>query len=146
MILHLEFDSERPAIVFVSDRSMQLNEGRFGMNGRCGYVLQPECMRNPKYNPYDKHTLTGVDPITLCITVNIRKDVVHLFTDLCCAWFSTVTSSGHWFTVPLRCSWKMPYKLFSYKNAYIHMCMCTCTPHMHTHAHTCMYVYAWIKD
>lgn len=49
---------------------MQLNEGRFAMNGRCGYVLQPECMRNPKYNPFDKQTLANVDPITLGITVS----------------------------------------------------------------------------
>jgi len=48
---------------------MQLNEGKFAMNGRCGYVLQPECMKSPGYNPFDKHTLVGVDPITVSITV-----------------------------------------------------------------------------
>ena len=45
-----------------ADRSMQLNEGRFMTNNRCGYVLQPNCMRHPQYDPYDKDTLNRVKP------------------------------------------------------------------------------------
>jgi len=46
----------------VLDRSMQVNEGRFMMNNRCGFVLQPDCMRHPNYDPYDKLSLSRVDP------------------------------------------------------------------------------------
>lgn len=62
------------------DRSMQLNEGRFAMNGRCGYVLQPECMRNSKYNPFDKQTLVNIEPVTLCIAVRAVKLHLHVMT------------------------------------------------------------------
>jgi len=30
------------------DRPMQLNEGKFSQNGRCGYVLKPQSQRDPK--------------------------------------------------------------------------------------------------
>ncbi|XP_053305358.1 1-phosphatidylinositol 4,5-bisphosphate phosphodiesterase gamma-2 [Spea bombifrons] len=33
------------------DRFMQINNGMFGYNGRCGYILQPECMREDAYDP-----------------------------------------------------------------------------------------------
>lgn len=48
---------------------MQLNQGWFLANGRCGYVLQPEYMKQPNYNPFNKHTIVGVDPVTVTITV-----------------------------------------------------------------------------
>ncbi|KAL5020958.1 hypothetical protein ScPMuIL_000113 [Solemya velum] len=51
------------------DRSMQLNEGRFKRNASCGYVLQPEFMRHPDYNPLDKHSLRNIDPLTLTISI-----------------------------------------------------------------------------
>ncbi|XP_063440480.1 1-phosphatidylinositol 4,5-bisphosphate phosphodiesterase gamma-1-like isoform X4 [Mytilus trossulus] len=51
------------------DRSMQLNEGRFMRNGRCGYVLQPDVMRAKDYSPFSKQCLQNVDPLTLHITV-----------------------------------------------------------------------------
>ncbi|XP_075045258.1 1-phosphatidylinositol 4,5-bisphosphate phosphodiesterase gamma-2 isoform X2 [Mixophyes fleayi] len=33
------------------DRSMQINHAMFSHNGRCGYILQPECMRQDSYDP-----------------------------------------------------------------------------------------------
>ena len=53
---------------------MQLNHGRFLMNGSCGYVLMPDCLRNPQYNPFDWHSfkLVGIVPMTLQITVKIK--------------------------------------------------------------------------
>ncbi|KAJ8303617.1 hypothetical protein KUTeg_020013 [Tegillarca granosa] len=51
------------------DRSMQLNQAKFLQNGGCGYVLKPEFMMNNDFNPYDKHTLRGVDPVTLTIMI-----------------------------------------------------------------------------
>ncbi|KAL3860223.1 hypothetical protein ACJMK2_010378 [Sinanodonta woodiana] len=50
------------------DRPMQLNEGRFMRNGRCGYVLQPACMRLEDYDPFDKRTVK-VDPLTISVTI-----------------------------------------------------------------------------
>ncbi|MEE6499927.1 hypothetical protein FKM82_003640 [Ascaphus truei] len=35
------------------DRYMQINYSMFSHNGRCGYVLQPECMRQDSYDPSD---------------------------------------------------------------------------------------------
>jgi len=49
-------------VTVIADRSMQLNEGLFMMNNRCGYVLQPDCMRHPAYDPYDKQSLSRVNP------------------------------------------------------------------------------------
>ncbi|XP_077982282.1 1-phosphatidylinositol 4,5-bisphosphate phosphodiesterase gamma-1-like [Glandiceps talaboti] len=58
------------------DKPMQLNSGRFAMNGNCGFVLQPECMRSENYDPTDKNTLVGVDPITMCITIMGARNLV----------------------------------------------------------------------
>ncbi|KAG8562823.1 hypothetical protein GDO81_015829 [Engystomops pustulosus] len=33
------------------DRYMQINNSMFSHNGRCGYILQPECMRQDSYDP-----------------------------------------------------------------------------------------------
>ncbi|KAM4614356.1 1-phosphatidylinositol 4,5-bisphosphate phosphodiesterase gamma-2 isoform 1-T2 [Discoglossus pictus] len=33
------------------DRYMQINNAMFSYNGRCGYILQPECMRQDTYDP-----------------------------------------------------------------------------------------------
>ncbi|XP_053556682.1 1-phosphatidylinositol 4,5-bisphosphate phosphodiesterase gamma-2 [Bombina bombina] len=35
------------------DRYMQINNAMFAYNGRCGYILQPECMRQDFYDPSD---------------------------------------------------------------------------------------------
>jgi phosphatidylinositol phospholipase C gamma-1 len=53
------------------DRPMQLNDSRFRMNGRCGYVLQPDCMRHPLYNPFDKSCLSRVDPAVEPVTISL---------------------------------------------------------------------------
>ena len=49
---------------------MQLNEARFLQNGKCGYVLQPDCLRDPAHNPFDKSVLSGVEPVTITLTVS----------------------------------------------------------------------------
>ncbi|KAK8783444.1 hypothetical protein V5799_010196 [Amblyomma americanum] len=51
------------------DRPMQLNQGRFLQNGRCGYVHRPDFMHDDDYDPYDGTTLKSVHPITLSIKV-----------------------------------------------------------------------------
>merc|ERR1712096_264296 len=34
-------------------RNMWLNEGRFFLNGRCGYVIKPEGQRQPSFDPFN---------------------------------------------------------------------------------------------
>ena len=48
---------------------MHLNEGKFMQNGRSGYVLMPDCMFDPGFNPMDVSTHTNSRPITLSIQV-----------------------------------------------------------------------------
>jgi len=55
----------------IADRPMQLNEGRFMMNNRCGYVLQPDCMRHPSYDPCNKLSLSRVDPAVEPVHISI---------------------------------------------------------------------------
>ena len=61
------------------DRSMQLNEGRFLNNGKCGYVLQPDIMRRPEFDPCNKQSIKkDVDPLTLSVKVWILSFFVCL--------------------------------------------------------------------
>uniref|UniRef100_A0A8B9JSN5 1-phosphatidylinositol 4,5-bisphosphate phosphodiesterase gamma n=1 Tax=Astyanax mexicanus TaxID=7994 RepID=A0A8B9JSN5_ASTMX len=52
-----------------ADKPMQMNQALFMLNGRSGYVLQPPIMRDDTFDPFDKHSLRGVEPITLIIEV-----------------------------------------------------------------------------
>ncbi|XP_029646893.1 1-phosphatidylinositol 4,5-bisphosphate phosphodiesterase gamma-1 isoform X4 [Octopus sinensis] len=51
------------------DRSMHLHHSRFAMNGQCGYILQPECMRAEDYDPFSVHTMKGIEPMMLTMTI-----------------------------------------------------------------------------
>jgi len=44
----------------IADKPMQVNHGRFMLNGNCGYVLKPECMLREGFDPLDPNTL-GMD-------------------------------------------------------------------------------------
>ena len=57
--------------VSLSDKPMHINEGRFCQNGKCGYVLMPNCMFEPGFNPMDVSTHTKCTPITLSIQVSL---------------------------------------------------------------------------
>ena len=57
-------------LVAAADRAMQLNQGWFLCNGHCGYVLQPDYIKQTSYSPFDKHTLINVDPVTITVTVS----------------------------------------------------------------------------
>lgn len=52
------------------DRSMQINQGLFSLNGNCGYVLKPECMRNGNFDPYDRRTLTD-QKLAIALSIHI---------------------------------------------------------------------------
>ena len=46
-------------------------------NGRCGYVLMPECMFDPGFNPMDVSTHTNSRPVTLSIQVRVIFIATH---------------------------------------------------------------------
>jgi phosphatidylinositol phospholipase C gamma-1 len=52
-----------------ADKAMQLNQAKFRQNGSCGYLLKPDFMFRDDFDPYDKNTLVGVEPLTLVIRV-----------------------------------------------------------------------------
>ena len=37
---------------------------------RCGYVLQPKCLNDPAYDPFDKGSLTNVKPMVISLIVS----------------------------------------------------------------------------
>ncbi|XP_041375829.1 1-phosphatidylinositol 4,5-bisphosphate phosphodiesterase gamma-1-like [Gigantopelta aegis] len=51
------------------DRPMQLNQAQFLRNGRCGYVLKPDCMRKANFSPFNLVSLQDVQPVTLTIKI-----------------------------------------------------------------------------
>uniref|UniRef100_A0A8C7TIV2 1-phosphatidylinositol 4,5-bisphosphate phosphodiesterase gamma n=1 Tax=Oncorhynchus mykiss TaxID=8022 RepID=A0A8C7TIV2_ONCMY len=52
-----------------ADKPMQMNQALFMLNGRSGYVLQPPIMRDDNFDPFDRHTLRGLESVTLQIEV-----------------------------------------------------------------------------
>ncbi|KAM9752297.1 1-phosphatidylinositol 4,5-bisphosphate phosphodiesterase gamma-1 isoform 1-T1 [Menidia menidia] len=52
-----------------ADKPMQMNQALFMLNGRSGYVLQPPIMRDDNFDPFDRHTLRGIEQVTLEIEV-----------------------------------------------------------------------------
>jgi len=57
------------------DKYMQLNHALFSLNGRTGYVLQPESMRNEEYDPMPNDSKRKLQMI-----MTVR---VNLFCKLC---------------------------------------------------------------
>lgn len=49
------------------DKPMQMNQALFHSGGRCGYVLQPNSMREDVFDPFDKCSLQMVEPIIICV-------------------------------------------------------------------------------
>lgn len=62
--------SSRFAFPSHADKPMQMNQALFMLNGRSGYVLQPPIMRDDSFDPFDRHTLRGLEQVTLVIEVN----------------------------------------------------------------------------
>ncbi|XP_062501636.1 1-phosphatidylinositol 4,5-bisphosphate phosphodiesterase gamma-1-like isoform X2 [Corticium candelabrum] len=58
------------------DKPMQLNYGRFLSNGGCGYVLQPECMRDPAFDPAKRESVNLVEPVALSIVILGARNLV----------------------------------------------------------------------
>ncbi|XP_071036049.1 1-phosphatidylinositol 4,5-bisphosphate phosphodiesterase gamma-1 isoform X2 [Parasteatoda tepidariorum] len=71
------------------DRAMQLNQARFLQNGRCGYVLRPECMFEDHFDPHDRSCVEGREPFMLSVQViaarhlmKTSKGIVSPFIEL----------------------------------------------------------------
>ena len=62
---------------------MQLNDGRFMQNGRCGYVLMPDCMFEPGFNPMDTTTHIKTTPITLIIEILAGRHLIRQGRGIC---------------------------------------------------------------
>lgn len=74
------------------DKYMQLNHALFSLNGRTGYVLQPESMRNEEYDPMPNDSKRKLQMI-----MTVR---VNLFCKLC---FLQVISIYKTKTIKLLC-------------------------------------------
>jgi phosphatidylinositol phospholipase C, gamma-1 len=62
------------------DRAMQLNEAKFMQNGKCGYVFRSDLMfGRTEFNPYERNSLQGIEPITLTVKVRYLMFIVNLF-------------------------------------------------------------------
>jgi len=45
---------------------------------RCGYVLQPDILRDPNFNPYDPNTFNkSVEPLNMRLTVSASILYLH---------------------------------------------------------------------
>ncbi|KAK9500322.1 hypothetical protein O3M35_001605 [Rhynocoris fuscipes] len=51
------------------DKAMQINQSRFRLNGNCGYVLRPDCMFRPDYDPTDPSCMLRSDCFVFTIKV-----------------------------------------------------------------------------
>lgn len=51
------------------DKPMQMNQALFHSGGRCGYVLQPNCMRDDVFDPFDKCSVRASEPVNICIEI-----------------------------------------------------------------------------
>ncbi|XP_034978886.1 1-phosphatidylinositol 4,5-bisphosphate phosphodiesterase gamma-1 isoform X1 [Zootoca vivipara] len=51
------------------DKPMQMNQALFMSGGRCGFILQPGNMRDDIFDPFDKNTLRGVEPLSISVEV-----------------------------------------------------------------------------
>lgn len=51
------------------DRPMQLNEARFELNGRCGFVPKPEIFGDTKFNPFLRSNHDNLDPLVINLQI-----------------------------------------------------------------------------
>ena len=49
---------------------MQINEGKFLQNGKCGYILKPSYMLRDNYNPFDTQPPSEEKPQLFVIKVD----------------------------------------------------------------------------
>ncbi|KAL3276024.1 hypothetical protein HHI36_020754 [Cryptolaemus montrouzieri] len=59
------------------DKPMQLNQAKFRDNGFCGYLLKPDFMLRSDFDPFDKTTLVGAEPLKISIRVIAARHLVR---------------------------------------------------------------------
>ncbi|XP_072399750.1 1-phosphatidylinositol 4,5-bisphosphate phosphodiesterase gamma-1-like [Diabrotica undecimpunctata] len=59
-------------------KPMQLNQAKFRDNGNCGYLLKPTFMLHDYFDPYEKNTLVGVEPLNIAIRVIAGRHLCRL--------------------------------------------------------------------
>ena len=69
--------------LLLSDKPMHLNEGRFMQNGRSGYVLMPDCLFDPGFNPLDPSTHMSCTPITIHIQILGGRHLIRTGRGIC---------------------------------------------------------------
>ena len=52
-------------------------------NARCGYVLMPDCMFDPGFNPLDPSTHISCTPITIYIQIIAGRHLVRTGRGIC---------------------------------------------------------------
>lgn len=50
-------------------KPMQLNQAKFRDNGNCGYLLKPDFMCRDDFDPYNKNTLAGIEPMLISLNI-----------------------------------------------------------------------------
>ncbi|KAG8331176.1 hypothetical protein J6590_046501 [Homalodisca vitripennis] len=59
------------------DKAMQLNQSKFRLNGNCGYVLRPDFMFHPDYEPTEPSGLLGMEPVSVSIQVIAARHLIR---------------------------------------------------------------------
>lgn len=62
---------------------MHVNEGRFMQNAKCGYVLMPDCLFDPGFNPLDPSTHMSCTPITIHIQILGGRHLIRTGRGIC---------------------------------------------------------------
>lgn len=60
------------------DKPMQLNQAKFRDNGNCGYLLKPDFMCRDDFDPNDKNTLVGVEPLIITLRIIAARHLCRL--------------------------------------------------------------------
>lgn len=63
------------------DRPMWLNHGFFQRNGKCGYVLKPSVMRQPRLDPHEYDTYATTPVKVACCAVVVVVVVIECKVD-----------------------------------------------------------------
>ena len=90
---------------------MQINEGKFSQNGRCGYVLKPSFMLKEDFNPLDTNSSTGEEPFVLLIRVIAARHLTKSKRGIVSPYVEIELINSHLDTVNIKQTTKTVSKL-----------------------------------
>lgn len=66
------------------DIGMQLNQAKFEMNGNCGYILKPECLRHTdlSFDPAAESSTDGIVALQCIVQVYFIYIYIFVITSL----------------------------------------------------------------